>query len=119
MNDGELREIAQGPPSLLLCSEISGPVDLEAIAAGAIPIQGRLTNQLGAPLNGTFSMTFRLYEVPSGGTALCSDNNTITVTNGLFSSYLDGCYTYVTGQPSLSRSQSRERRRTIGRGTYW
>lgn len=79
-------------------SEVSGPVDLEAIAAGAIPIQGRLTNQSGAPLNGTYSITFRLYEVSSGGTALCSDNNNVTVTNGLFSSYLDGCYDYVTGQ---------------------
>jgi hypothetical protein len=79
-------------------TEASGPTDLEAIAAGAIPIQGRLTDQNGAPLNGTFSVTFRLYESSSGGTALCSDNNNVTVQNGLFSSYVDGCYDFVTGQ---------------------
>lgn len=85
-------------PEPQLESETAGPADLEVVAAGAIPIQGRLTDQNGAPLNGTYSITFRLYEVPSGGTALCSDNNSVTVTNGLFSSYLDGCYNYVTGQ---------------------
>ncbi len=78
--------------------EVSIPADLEAIASGAIPIQGRLTSPGGAPLNGTFSITFRLYDVSSGGAALCTDNNNVTVANGLFSSYIDGCYNQVTGQ---------------------
>jgi hypothetical protein len=55
-----------------------------------IPVQGRLTDAGGNPLNGTFNITFRLYEAPSGGTALCSDTNVVTVNNGLFSSEIWG-----------------------------
>lgn len=70
-----------------------------AVAPGAIPIQGRLTNASGAPLNGVYTITFRLYEVASGGTALCGDVRPVTVTNGLFSDYMDHCYDgYLQGQ---------------------
>jgi len=79
----------------------SGQVQPQGVAAnapGAIPIQGRLTNASGAPLNGVYTMTFKLYEVASGGTSVCGDTRAVTVTNGLFSDYMDGCYTDVNGQ---------------------
>ncbi len=63
-----------------------------AIAPGAIPVQGRLTDASGNPLNGDYSLTFRLYAVETGGTALCADNNSVSVQNGLFNSYIDYCY---------------------------
>jgi hypothetical protein len=63
-----------------------------AVAPGAIPIQGRVTDAGGAPLNGTYTMTFALYEVETGGSALCADANSVTVQNGLFNSYVDYCY---------------------------
>jgi|GEM_PF-4626122 len=51
--------------------------------------QGKLTDASGVPLNGTYSMTFRVYGVSSGGTALWSevyDNaNKVSVVNGHFS----------------------------------
>ena len=53
-----------------------------------IPIQGRLTDAGGSPLNGTYSLTFRLYDVFTGGTALCADTRSVTVENGLFSKYM-------------------------------
>jgi hypothetical protein len=74
------------------------PQGVSAVAPGAIPIQGRLTNASGSPLNGVYTMTFRLYEVAFGGTAVCGDTRLVTVANGLFSDYMDGCYNDITGQ---------------------
>jgi hypothetical protein len=58
-----------------------------------IPIQGRLTDSGGHPLNGTYNITFRLYETSSGGTALCEDTRSVTVAEGIFSTYMraDSC----------------------------
>lgn len=58
-----------------------------------IPVQGRLTNSSGNPLNGSYNMVLRLYDVSSGGTALCEDNRSVSVTDGLFSTYMqaEGC----------------------------
>ncbi len=56
-----------------------------------IPIQGRLTDSNGKPLNGSFSITARIYDQLSGGTSLCSDNDPVTVTNGLFNMNMDFC----------------------------
>jgi hypothetical protein len=69
-----------------------------ATASGAIPIQGRLTDASGNPLNGTYSIRFRLYDVETGGTPLCSDINSVSVADGLFSSYVSGCYNDLYGQ---------------------
>jgi len=56
-----------------------------------IPIQGRLTDAGGNPVNGDLSITFRLYDVASGGTALCSDIDTVNVSAGLFKAEMDTC----------------------------
>jgi hypothetical protein len=85
---------AQGPGP----ATDSAPQDAAAIAPGAIPIQGRLTNASGSPLSGTYSIMFRLYEADLGGTAVCTDTRSVSVVNGLFSDYLDGCYNDITGQ---------------------
>jgi hypothetical protein len=58
---------------------------------GRIPIQGRLTDASGSPLNGDYSVTFRIYDDDTGGTLLCSDTQTVGVSNGLFSTAMDGC----------------------------
>jgi len=53
--------------------------------------QGRLTNPInGLPVpNGTYTMTFRLYVEPTGGTAIAVDSHPVTVTtNGLFRTYI-------------------------------
>jgi hypothetical protein len=64
-----------------------------------IPVQGKLTDAAGNPLNGDFEMTFRLYDVLSGGVALCSDTNSVTVTKGLFNSEIWGtCNGRILGQ---------------------
>ena len=72
-----------------------GEAGLEAVNAvaavsGRIPIQGRLTDAAGSPLDGTYSIQFSLYDVSSGGTALCSDTNSVDIDNGLFYSEIFG-----------------------------
>ncbi|MBL7062747.1 MAG: hypothetical protein ISS49_00885 [Anaerolineae bacterium] len=87
---------AQGPEPPEI--DVEGEKSAAVIAPGAIPIQGRLTDDGGNPLNGTYTLTFRLYDVATDGTPLCSDTNSVSVENGLFSSYMDYCYNSVFGQ---------------------
>lgn len=63
-----------------------------------IPIQGRLTDSSGNPLNGVYSVTFRLYDDSTGGTALCEDVNTVYVDNGLFATYMKGTGCSIDGR---------------------
>ena len=53
-----------------------------------VPFQGTLTDDEGQPLNGQMEMTFRLYNVPDGGTPVWEEtyqgNNAVPVENGLF-----------------------------------
>jgi hypothetical protein len=67
---------------------------LEEIDAvnSVIPIQGRLTDASGKPLNGNQTVTARLYEASAGGTALCADTDGVAVDNGLFNMDLNGCW---------------------------
>jgi hypothetical protein len=66
-------------------------VSTAAVVEARIPIQGKLTDAGGSPINGSRSVTFKLYDVASGGTALCSDTRTVSVDNGLFSTYMANC----------------------------
>ena len=57
---------------------------------GAVPIQGRLTDDSGNPLDGSYTIRARIYDASTGGTTLCDDTDPIMVDNGLFNMYLDG-----------------------------
>ncbi len=63
-------------------------VALSGITPGTISYQGTLTSALGEPANGTVAMTFRLYSVPTGGSALWTEAHTganaVPVSTGLF-----------------------------------
>ena len=76
------------------------PAAPDANVGNYFPVQGRLTDAGGNPLNGSFVITFSMYAAASGGTALCSDANTVVVNNGLFSSEIWGNCTndVVNGQ---------------------
>lgn len=58
------------------------------VTPGLLSYQGYLTGANGSPLNGNVNVTFRLYNVPSGGTALWTEahtgGNAVPVSNGLF-----------------------------------
>lgn len=76
--------LAAGPPP-------RGPASVGTMVQGRIPIQGRLTDASGSPLNGDYSITFRIYDDDTDGTVLCQDTQTVSVSNGLFSTAIDGC----------------------------
>jgi hypothetical protein len=80
---------AQGPGQ----DDDVGVTQMEAGAAvsSVVPIQGRLTDAGGSPLNGSYSITASLYDTASGGTALCDDTDTVTVDNGLFTMNMNFC----------------------------
>ena len=69
-----------------------------SLSSNFIPIQGRLTDAGGNPLNGTYLITFRLYDVYEGGTAICADTQSVFVDSGLFSTYFQGCSTALDGR---------------------
>jgi len=80
---------AQGPVGNV---QPQGPAGVTANLSDMIPIQGRLTNASGSPLNGTYTMNFRVYTSTTGGSSLCENlTKSISVTNGLFNSTLDLC----------------------------
>ncbi len=46
--------------------------------------QGRLTSAAGQPLDGAYSFSFRLFQAPTGGTAVYTETKDIVVADGLF-----------------------------------
>ena len=63
-----------------------------------ISYQGMLTDSGGNPLSGTYTMTFKLYNVSSGGTALDTDTHSVEVENGLFNTNIDFAQSYFDGR---------------------
>ena len=63
-----------------------------------INYQGRLADSSGSPLSGTYTMTFRLYEAATGGTALARGIHDVVVTDGLFNKELNFDQSYFDGR---------------------
>jgi hypothetical protein len=78
----------QGSPPEVDTPAGNGP---EAQMNDVIPIQGRLTDDSGNPLNGSYSVRFRIYDEPTAGTVLCEDADLVLVSNGLFNAEMDSC----------------------------
>ncbi|CAG0989121.1 hypothetical protein ANRL4_02355 [Anaerolineae bacterium] len=78
-------------------------------STGTIAYQGRLADAGGAPLTGTYSMIFRLYNVATGGTPLWTEQwigpNSVQVSDGLFNVMLGSMtlvsQTIITGNNNL------------------
>ncbi|MFH1768456.1 MAG: hypothetical protein ABH858_04795 [Candidatus Omnitrophota bacterium] len=71
------------PICLLLCVSVSF-----AAIPRLINYQGRLTDSGGAPLNGSYSVTFRIYDAQSGGTFLWQETQSVVIQNGIFNTIL-------------------------------
>jgi len=70
-----------------------GLLTLDVFAQSSVPnlinFQGRLTDASGNPVtDGAHAVTFRLFDVPSGGTALWTEAATPTTSGGLFTHLL-------------------------------
>lgn len=74
---------AQGPEPPEGDANRASEVEEAAAVDDVIPIQGRLTDASGVPLNGTYGIQAGIYD--AGGTFLCGDWQDVTVTDGLFS----------------------------------
>ncbi|MGA1871873.1 MAG: tail fiber domain-containing protein [bacterium] len=49
-----------------------------------INYEGKLTDLAGSPMNGTYEMIFYLYDMETNGTALWSEQQSITIADGIF-----------------------------------
>lgn len=73
---------------------VTGSDNVEDTVTSDIPIQGRLTDADGIPVpDGTYRITFRLYDAVEGGNLLCEDADDPFVTNGLFTALMGYCTT--------------------------
>jgi hypothetical protein len=60
-----------------------------AVSPSLVSYQGRLKDASGNPVaDNTYAVTFSLYSVPSGGSAIWTEIQTVTTVNGLFSTVL-------------------------------
>ncbi len=59
-----------------------------AAAPAALSYQGFLTDSVGNPVSGTWTVTFGLFAAPGGGAALFEESLDVTTDKGLFSVYL-------------------------------
>lgn len=76
---------------------VSAPSPGYSQAPRTISHQGRLTDLSGLPVaDASRSMTFKLYDVPSGGSALWSETKSVATVNGVFSTEL-GSVTSLAG----------------------
>jgi hypothetical protein len=80
---------------LIIITTLSFVLAITSVASAAIPhlinYQGKLTDSNGVPLNGTYNITFRIYNAQTSGNLLWEEPHTqangtqITITNGIFS----------------------------------
>lgn len=68
--------------ALLVCAASAGAISMPK----RFNFQGKLVDPAtNAPRNGTYSMTFRVYRTATGGTALYTEAQSVSVINGAFS----------------------------------
>jgi hypothetical protein len=80
---------ASGSDGGVIDKNAEGVTVAASAVTSSISYQGRLTDSADELLSGTYTMTFRLYNVSSGGTALATDTHTVVVTDGLFNTGID------------------------------
>ncbi|MFO7651573.1 MAG: tail fiber domain-containing protein [bacterium] len=86
------------PPAVDFAAPVTGGVDAIAIPR-ALSYQGKLTDNSGNPVpDTTYSVSFRLYTVASGGTAFWNETQTVRTKSGLFSTLL-GSVTPIGSMP--------------------
>ena len=85
---------AQEPGPAGAIDEAALPQEGAAVAS-VLPIQGRLTDESGVPLNGTYTVHASLYPSSGISTPLCTDTDGVAVNQGLFEMSINGCSSSV------------------------
>jgi len=88
---------AQGPEPPEAGVQPQGEAGAAAVGA-YIPVQGRLTDRSGNPISGTLNITVSIYATASGGTPLCTRSGALSVSNGLFSTYIPCSSSAIDGR---------------------
>ena len=99
---------------MLMVIMISGvivfPAPTPAAPPNLINYQGSLTDTGGVPVDGSFPMTFRIYDVATGGTPLYEESQSVTVTQGIYNVLLGSITpTIGTFSPALFATEDSER----------
>jgi hypothetical protein len=81
MNHGKIATLVF---DLVLALALAAALPALAAVPSTLNYQGQLTSAAGAPVSGTVSITFKLYDVASGGTARWTETQTVTVSNGQY-----------------------------------
>jgi hypothetical protein len=77
---------------------VADAIPAYADIAHTVGYQGRLKNSSGNPLSGTYTFTFRLYDVASGGTSLWSETQTgVQTSDGFFAVRLGSISAFPVG----------------------
>ena len=82
-----LAQEPEGDDDVLPQGEVNAATSLDDV----IPIQGRLLDASGNPINGSRSVAYTLYDADTAGNVLCTDTDTVNAVNGLFNGQMDGC----------------------------
>ncbi|MBU2573731.1 MAG: hypothetical protein KKH28_06635, partial [Elusimicrobia bacterium] len=80
-------------------------------APSLLNYQGRLVDAIGNPLSGTYSITFSIYGVATGGPAVWTETQSLALDNGIFNASL-GASTALA--PSVFSSDTRYLGVTVG-----
>src|SRR5690348_11638689 len=76
----------------VMAAFVAPVLSLASVVHAAVPHglteQGRVFDQAGSPRNGTVAITFTIYDAASGGHALWSETQTLTLDEGYFSAEL-------------------------------
>jgi len=67
---------------------VTGPGTARGDAPWLVPVQGYLTDDGGAPIDGTRSMGVALYTAPVGGSPIWAETQSVTVDTGYFTVYV-------------------------------
>lgn len=88
---------------LVCLSSVFRPFLSEAQAPSIINYQGRLVSGTNL-VNGSVGLSLRLFNVPSGGSSIYEDSNSVTVVDGLYSTYIGDDTTFGNLQSALGNS---------------
>ncbi len=62
-----------------------------AIVNDIVQVQGRLTNASGLPLSQSVTIVASIYDASTGGNVLCTNSDSVSVVDGLFTMEMDFC----------------------------
>lgn len=82
MKDSRLKKFTGG--ILFLAVILFIAFSAYAAVPQTINYQGYLTDIAGNPINGNVTMTFKIYNIQSGGTALWTETQTVAASNGIY-----------------------------------